>query len=109
MKQSLKQQGMDFSIHIAELVKFLKGKEAGFSLCDQLLACGTKAGFCCCNMRNEQTKQDALQQVKEALFIIELAVRAGYLSERQGIPIKTECANLVTALEKGGYENETEG
>lgn len=100
MKQSLKQQGMDFSIHTAELVKYLKEEKYGFTLCDQLLACGTKAGFCCYNIRDEQGKLEAQEQIREAVYIIEMAVRAGYLNERQSIPIKKESNELLTSLEK---------
>lgn len=100
MRHSLKQQGMDVSIHIAELVKFLREENSGFSLCDQLLACGTRAGFCCYNIRDEQVKLEAQEQIREAVYIIEMAVRAGYLSKRQSMPIKNECADLLADLEK---------
>lgn len=107
---------MDLSIHTAELVKFLREEETGFSLCEQLLACGTKAGFCCSKLADEQERVKAQEQIREELYILEIAVRAGYLSERQSIPIKKECTDILLRLEEmesisneGGNENETEG
>lgn len=104
MKHTLERQGMDFSIHIAELVKFLREDKEGFPLTDRLLACGTRAGFGCREAQDgfakAKTLGEAREQVREADYIIEMAARAGYLTERQSLPIREECAALLAALKE---------
>lgn len=46
MKMTLSQLGVQFSIHIAEMVKVLLSKKPVFPLCDRLMDCGVQAGLC---------------------------------------------------------------
>lgn len=98
----LEQQGMDFSIHIAELVRFLRKDREGFALTGRLLDCGTRAGFCCSAAGDAGMRREAREQAGEADYIIRMAVRAGYLTGRQGLPVLEECAALLAALEEAG-------
>lgn len=98
MKRSLEQQGMDFSIHIAELVRFLREEQGGFALTDRLMACGTNAGLWCRTAQDAEMRRKAREVIREADYIIEMAVRAGYLTERQSLPLREECAALLAAV-----------
>ena len=45
MNESLKEKGLDFSMRIGELVRYLRENGQGFPLCDRLLFCGVNTGL----------------------------------------------------------------
>ena len=94
MNLSLEKRGFDFSIRIAELVRYLREDGKGFPLCDRLLYCGVTAGQDIRNGRN----REAAELVGEADYIIEMAVAAGYLTPRQDVHIRADCENLLEML-----------
>lgn len=89
------EKAYDFSVRIAEIVRYLKADDREFPLSDRLLGCGVSAGL---SVREGEWKA-AAEWVRQTDYIIEMAVRGGYLTGRQGLPIREECAALLTALE----------
>lgn len=84
----------DFSVRIAEIVRYLKENESGFPLCDKLLDCVIGAGIFI-RKDNYQEAADNLQQIS---YILEMAVKSGYLTERQSLPILSDCHELLAAV-----------
>ena len=99
MSKSIKEKGLDFSMRIGELVRYLRESGQGFPLCDRLLFCGVNTGL---DIRRGKT-QEAVELVEEADYIIEMAVVAGYLTQHQDKHIRADCESLLKALnEKKG-------
>jgi len=99
MNKSLKEKGIDFSMRIGELVRYLRENGQGFPLGDRLLICSVNAGMC---IRRGKTRE-AAEFVEEADYIIEMAVLAGYLTPHQDKHIRADCESLLKALnEKTG-------
>ena len=96
MGVTLKEKGLDFSMRIGELVRYLRENGQGFPLCGRLLACGVNAGL---YIRCGKT-QEAAELIEEADYIIEMAVVAGYLTQRQDVHIRADCENLLEILNK---------
>ena len=94
MSKSLEDKGLDFSVRIGELVRYLRENGQGFPLCDRLLFCGVNTGL---YIRRGKTKE-AAELIGEADYIIEMAVVAGYLTQRQDVHIRSDCENLLKAL-----------
>ena len=94
MSKSLNEQGLDFSMRIGELVRYLRENGQGFPLCDRLLFCGVNSGL---YIRGGKTRE-ATELIKEADYIIEMAVVAGYLTSKQDVHIRTDCENLLKTL-----------
>jgi hypothetical protein len=97
MSVSLEKNSFDFSIRIAELVRYLREDGKGFPLCERLLFCGVNAGLCIRGGR----KREAAELLEEADYIIEMAVAAGYLTPRQDVHIRADCGNLMRVLKDG--------
>ena len=96
---SFQERAYDFSVRIAEIVRYLKEEGGEFPLGDKLLDCGVRAGI----STREGNLKAAADYVRQAEYILEMSVKSGYLSERQGLPILAECADLLTALEKADH------
>ena len=94
MSVLLKEKGIDFSMRIGELVRYLRENAGGFPLCDRLLFCGVNAG----RYIRGGKKSEAAELVEEADYIIEIAVVAGYLTSRQDVHIRADCENLLKML-----------
>lgn len=90
----IQESAYDLSVRIAEAVRYLKEDGMGFPLGDKLLDCGVRAGI----STREGDLKAASDYVKQADYILEMAVKSGYLSERQSQPIRADCAELLTAL-----------
>ena len=94
MSKSLEQTGIDFTLRLGEMVRWLRNDGKGFPLAEQLLICGVNAGMCCRDGKN----RDAAKQVRQAEFMIQVAVSAGYLTDQQCVHILADCANLLNTL-----------
>lgn len=101
----LTKQAQDYAIRIAELVKFLREEENAFPLSDALLACGVETGLSLREPGDTGFRQ-AVKALKKADFLLEMAVSAGYLAERQSIHIQNESRALLEAID-GKNQNET--
>ena len=99
----LHKQARDYAIRVAELVKFLREDDKGFPLADELLACGVEAGFSLREPGAEGFKK-AAGALEKADYLLEMAVRAGYLTERQSVHIRDEGRALLEATknDRGG-------
>lgn len=95
----IQESAYDLSLRIAEIVRYLKEEGGEFPLGDKLLDCGVRAGI---STREEKLKA-AADYVQQADYILEMAVKSGYLSERQSLPIRSDCASLLTALDKANH------
>lgn len=95
----IQESAYDLSVRIAEIVRYLKEEGGEFPLGDKLLDCGVRAGI---SARKGDLKA-AADYVRQADYILEMAVRSGYLSERQSLSIRSECAGLLAALEKADH------
>lgn len=103
MRKNIQEKGFDFSIRIAELVRFLRTDKLGFPLCERLLSCGVGAGLACrkavseCRSSAEYAGQ-AAEFVTEADYIIDMARVAGYLTAEQCVHIQEDCKKLKELL-----------
>ena len=93
----LHKQARDYAIRVAELVKFLREDDKAFPLADELLACGVEAGLALREPGSEEVKQ-ASDTLKKADYLLEMAVHAGYLTERQSVHIRDEGRALLEAV-----------
>lgn len=91
---TLTERAYDFSVRVAECVKFLKADEKHFSLSDKLLDCGLNAGLAA---RNGKQKE-AAAFVEQADYILEMAARSGYLTEIQTKTIRADARKLLEEL-----------
>ena len=103
MGKSLKSKELEFSMRIGEIVRYFRESGQGFPLCDRLLTCGVNAGL---DIRSGKTRE-AAEHIREADYIIEMAVVAGYLTSHQDKHIRAECESLLKML--NGSENKTKG
>lgn len=102
----LVKQAQDYAIRVAELVKFLREDEKNFPLADELLTCGVEAGL---SLR--EPGMEGFKKAEEALckadYLLEMAVNAGYLAERQSVHIRDEGRALLDALNQQTMEHGT--
>lgn len=84
----------DFSVRIAELVRYLKEEGQEFPLSNKLLDCGVGAGLAA----RENDRKTAANYIRQADYIIEMATKSGYLTETQTAPIRNECKTLLKSL-----------
>lgn len=98
---SIAKKGFDFSIHIAELVKYLRDDNLNFPLCDRLLYCGVQTGLACRELESGGKSQIpgsaalAVTYAAEADYIIEMAAAAGYLTKQQSVLIRADCESIT--------------
>ena len=102
MNTTLDQRGVDYSIRVAELVRYLRENGQGFPLCDRLLYCGVNAGLAI----REGKKPAAAALVDETVYIIGMAVTAGYLTRQQSVHIRGDCDNLLAMLHENNKTEE---
>lgn len=95
----IQESAYDLSVRIAEAVRYLKEVGREFPLGEKLLDCGVKAGI----STREGDLISAADYVRQADYILEMAVKSGYLSERQSLPIRGKCAGLLTALKEADH------
>lgn len=95
------QAGFDYSIRIAELVRHLRCDEKGFPLCDELLKCGVDAGLL---LRQPHGAGPAADCLDRADYLLEMAVYAGYLTERQTERIRENGRNLMQLIQASEQE-----
>lgn len=86
----------DLSVRIAEAVRYLKEIHSEYPLTDKLLECGIKAGICA----REGDFKNTADNIRQVDYILEMAARSGYLSERQSLPIRNKCAELLAAIKE---------
>ena len=87
-------QAYDLSVRLAEIVRYLKEDGQTFPLGDKLLESGIAAGL----SAREGCWPTCAREVAQADYILEMAVRSGYLTTRQSLPVRTQCAELLAAL-----------
>lgn len=94
----LMKQAIDYSIRVAELVKFLREDGRMFPLSDVLLSCGIETGMA---LREPDTKgfRQAAAALRKADYLFEMAVSAGYLTERQSVHIRDKGRALLEAID----------
>ncbi len=92
---TLEQRAYDFSVRVAECVRYLKSDKKGFPLCDKLLDCGISAGIA---VRTGKHKA-AAENISQADYILEMAARSGYLTEVQTREIRADAKKLLDELQ----------
>lgn len=93
----LTNQARDYSIRIAELVKFLREDGKQFPLSDALLSCGVEIGMILSNP-DEEGQRQAVKVLQKTDYLLEMAVSAGYLTELQSVHIRDEGRVLLETL-----------
>ena len=87
-------QSFDFGVRIIMMSEWMKQEGKEFPLIQRLLECG--AGLCV-SMRVAEALNDrsirvqAFQQIEEAECLLELMVKAGFLTELQSKPLLFDC------------------
>ena len=102
MCTALEKRGINFSVRVAELARYLREDDRCFPLADRLLSCGVDAGLA---MRLND-RSAAAELVERTGFIIEMAVTAGYLTPRQGVHVRADCEELLKILNNTEAESE---
>lgn len=98
------QKGFDFSVRIAELVRFLREDGRDFPLEDQLLECGVGVGLACRALAEDGGRppgggaERVLELLQESDYLLEMAVRAGYLTQRQSVHIREDARTLLEQI-----------
>lgn len=92
------ERAYDYSVRVAELVRYLKAEGKDFPLSDKLLDCAVSAGL---STRTPDRKA-AADSVREADYLIEMAAKAGYLTQRQAAHIREDGKALLSILEENG-------
>lgn len=97
---SITQKSFDFSVRIAELVRYLRENGKEFPLANQLLECGVGIGLACRQLSDSNKPPDdaasrAASLLREADYLLEMAVRSGYLSQRQSIYVREDAQVLL--------------
>ncbi|MBU9726226.1 four helix bundle protein [Diplocloster modestus] len=92
----------DFSVRIAEIVRYLKEEGQEFPLSGKLLDCGVGAGLAA----RKNSRKQAADCVKQADYILEMAQKSGYLTERQVKPTRGKGDALLRLLQgKAGTDD----
>lgn len=102
MQQAL-EKSFDFAIRIIELVKYLGEEKKLFPMEKQLLESVAGIGVC---MRlsaldgkmSRDIRQKALGYAIEAEYLLKIMVETDYLTEKQSIPIITECLEIKSMI-----------
>ena len=84
----------DFSLRVAEIVRYLKKERREFPMGDKLLDCAVSAGI----FARNGDRNAAAGCIEQVDYIIEMASRAGYLTEYQTEPIRRDGSELITML-----------
>lgn len=100
----VKEQAYDFSVRIAEIVRYLKENDNDFSLSEKLLDSGVGAGLAA----REGNRERAADYVRQADYILEMAQKSGYLTETQTKPIRGKGDALIWLLQSRANRIETD-
>lgn len=80
-------QAYDYSVRIAELVRYLRESGKGFPLDDELLSCGVDIGMALKSANGESVDAEAAQKARTSLqraeYLIGMAVGSGYLTAKE--------------------------
>ena len=109
--ETFRKRSVEYPLRVTELVRFLREDGGGFPLADRLLQCGVAVGMACRTGPDGAVPDDpaeAVRHLKEIDYILDMAVRAGYLSERQSRLILQDGRALLTDLEEKRWEQEAE-
>jgi hypothetical protein len=88
------ERAYDYSVRAAEIVRYLNENGKDFPLSGKLLDCAVDIGL-------SAKKQDfvaAAGCVERADYIIEMAAKGGYLTERQAAPVREKGNRLILLL-----------
>lgn len=78
----MRERAYDYSVRIAELVRFLREDGAAFPLCDQLLCCGVDVGMAL-ESAERASASAAHSALGRAQYLLGMAVTSGYLTQAQ--------------------------
>ncbi len=92
---TLNEMAYDFSVRVAECVRYLRDDGKHFPLSDKLLDCGVAAGIAV----REGRYQAAAESVARADYILEMAARGGYMTEFQTRQIRADAHRLLDELQ----------
>lgn len=107
--ESFRQLAAEYPLRLTELVRYLRENGGGFPLTERLLQCSVAVGMGCRAGGDGRTPADGTQAIcvlREVDYIIDMAVRAGYLSELQSRLILQDGRQLLTELEGKAWEVE---
>ena len=104
---TLKEKGFDYSIRIAELVRFLREEGGSFPFVVQRLGWGVEVGLTC-GVAGKLNLPHATSCLREADYLIEMAAKAGYLTEQQTVYIREDGRTLLQMLEQAEKAQENE-
>ena len=97
---NLAERSYEYSVRIAELVRFFREDGNSFPLSDELLGCGVEAGMQL-QKRGEENSNSAIAALEKIKYLISMAVNAGYLTKLQSEQILFETDELLTNLKLG--------
>lgn len=78
----LSKQAYDYSVRIAELVRYLRESGKGFPLDEELLICGVDVGMALKN-NDGRKNEKASAALKKAEYLIGMAVGSGYITVKE--------------------------
>lgn len=78
----LSKRAYDYSVRIAELVRYLRESGKGFPLDEELLSCGVDVGMALKN-ENGREYEKASVALQKADYLIGMAVESGYLTKKE--------------------------
>ncbi len=90
----ISERAYDFSVRVAELVRYLKEERKEFPLTGKLLDCGINAGLA---VRAGKHKA-AAESVTQVDYLLEMAARSGYLTEVQTRELRADAKKLLDEL-----------
>ena len=93
---TLAEMAYDFSVRVAECVKYLKDNNKHFPLTDKLLDCGLMAGIAV----RDGKRGEAAGYVARADYMLEMAARSGYMTATQARQIRADAQKLLDELRK---------
>lgn len=93
----LSKQAYDYSLRIAELVRYLRESGKGFPLDEELLICGVDVGMAL-EQREERKYEKASAALKKAEYLIGMAVGSGYLTETESKRVLADTRMLLNQL-----------
>lgn len=95
----LSKQAYDYSVRIAELVRYLRESGKGFPLDDELLSCGVDIGMALKSVNGESVgtnvAEKAMASLQRAEYLIDMAVGSGYLTAKESEHILSQTHLLL--------------
>lgn len=90
----LSKQSYDYSVRIAELVRYLRDSGKGFPLDEELLNCGIDVGMALKTADGESAEK-AKASLQKAEYLIGMAVKSGYLTTKESEYILSDTRLLL--------------